>query len=204
MALAAPWIAPHDSFDQVLDRKLIPPVSGQAIRTRLTCHRDARSTRGARSRCRRARSGCRAGSRPGPGAGPGRGRGRRRLPPSRRRCGDRPRVVGARRRGANESRAAIRGVGIMPRSARPAGEPSFGESHEFGPRSFHSVLQWLPNQTSRGQSRTARDDYGGRREPRRRERDHESACKTPPPEAQRRTFRRHARVGSRPLRAAPP
>ena len=26
MALAAPWIAPHDPFDQVLDRKLIPPV----------------------------------------------------------------------------------------------------------------------------------------------------------------------------------
>ena len=26
MALAAPWLAPHDPFDQVLDRKLIPPV----------------------------------------------------------------------------------------------------------------------------------------------------------------------------------
>ena len=26
MAVAAPWIAPHDPFDQVLDRKLIPPV----------------------------------------------------------------------------------------------------------------------------------------------------------------------------------
>ena len=26
MALAAPWIAPHDPFDQVLDRKLIPPI----------------------------------------------------------------------------------------------------------------------------------------------------------------------------------
>ena len=26
MALAAPWIAPHDPYDQVLDRKLIPPV----------------------------------------------------------------------------------------------------------------------------------------------------------------------------------
>ncbi|MFQ5564803.1 MAG: ABC transporter permease [Paracoccaceae bacterium] len=26
MALLAPWIAPHDPFDQVLDRKLIPPI----------------------------------------------------------------------------------------------------------------------------------------------------------------------------------
>lgn len=26
MALLAPWIAPHDPYDQVLDRKLIPPV----------------------------------------------------------------------------------------------------------------------------------------------------------------------------------
>lgn len=26
MAVAAPWLAPHDPFDQVLDRKLIPPV----------------------------------------------------------------------------------------------------------------------------------------------------------------------------------
>ena len=26
MAVAAPWIAPHDPFDQVLDRKLIPPI----------------------------------------------------------------------------------------------------------------------------------------------------------------------------------
>ena len=26
MALAAPWLAPHDPFDQVLDRKLIPPI----------------------------------------------------------------------------------------------------------------------------------------------------------------------------------
>ena len=26
MALLAPWIAPHDPFDQVLDRKLLPPV----------------------------------------------------------------------------------------------------------------------------------------------------------------------------------
>ena len=36
MALAAPWIAPHDPFDQVLDRKLIPPVwseSGKATWT---------------------------------------------------------------------------------------------------------------------------------------------------------------------------
>ena len=30
MALFAPWIAPHDPFDQVLDRKLIPPIWSDA------------------------------------------------------------------------------------------------------------------------------------------------------------------------------
>ena len=32
MALAAPWIAPHDPFDQVLDRKLIPPIWSESAK----------------------------------------------------------------------------------------------------------------------------------------------------------------------------
>lgn len=32
MALLAPWIAPHDPYDQVLDRKLIPPVWSESAK----------------------------------------------------------------------------------------------------------------------------------------------------------------------------
>lgn len=32
MALLAPWIAPHDPFDQVLDRKLLPPVWSESAK----------------------------------------------------------------------------------------------------------------------------------------------------------------------------
>lgn len=32
MAVAAPWIAPHDPYDQVLDRKLIPPIWSESAK----------------------------------------------------------------------------------------------------------------------------------------------------------------------------
>ena len=36
MALLAPWIAPHDPYDQVLDRKLIPPVWSESAKANWT------------------------------------------------------------------------------------------------------------------------------------------------------------------------